>query len=141
MREPAVVGCIRVTKMSLWAIGTPRSGPLCAGGAAAVGRGGLGERSVAVEHERGAEPRVAREALEQVRRDLDARELACRECARELRDAERVRRAAQSITFGTRYRPSRTAGALCWLASRSTTSVTASARRRRYASWTAASGV
>ena len=54
----------------------------------------------------------------------------------ERRDAQLVQRVASLIRSpcGTRNRPSSTAGALCWLAARSSASVTTSSRRRRCAS-------
>jgi hypothetical protein len=101
MREPAVVGWPRVTKMSLWAIGTPSSGPLAPAARRRSASAACASAPFAVDRQRGAEPLVAGEAVEQVRRDLDARQLARGQRAAERRDAELVR-VAHSITFGTR---------------------------------------
>ena len=90
--------------MSLCAIGTPSSGPARARGAAAIGVAlpAPSAPSASID-ERRAEPLVGGEAVEQVRRQLDARQLARRQRAAERGDAELVRRCvAHSITFGTR---------------------------------------
>ena len=106
-----------VTKMSLWAIGTPSSGPAVAGARCARRRRAPApaRRSRRSRGTRRA-ARVRGDAVEQVLRDLDARQLA-RRAARGRARRRRARAArAHSITFGTRYRPSLDAGALRWLA-------------------------
>ncbi len=102
MREPAVVGCSRVTKMSLWAIGMPTSGPASPAARPLIGGACLRQRGRGVDRQRRAEVLVACEAGEQVLGDLDARQLARGEGTAEARDPELVGRAAHSITFGTR---------------------------------------
>ena len=126
--------------MSLWAIGTPSSGPLLAGGAATVGGLGLGERDHRVVTEQRAEIVMRGKACKQMFRQLDARDRPGRQFAPQFGHARLVP-AAHSITFGTRKSPPSTAGALTRLASRRSVSVTASSRRRRCTSCTADSGV
>ena len=88
--------------MSLCAIGTPSSGPLAPAARRRSASAACAERAFAVDRQRRAEPLVAGEAVEQVRRELDARQLARRQRAAERRDAQLVRLFAHSITFGTR---------------------------------------
>ena len=71
-------------------------------------------------------------------RQLDAGELPALSPSCQV--SEGGERIHHSTTRGTRYRPSRTAGAICWNSSRSTRSVTSSARRRCVASSGWASG-
>ena len=72
-------------------------------GTTSVGALRLLDRAVGIERERGAESIVeAREAIQLMLRELDARDLARRERAAERRDAELVRLAGHSTTRGTR---------------------------------------
>ena len=76
-----------------------------------------------------------------IRDRLHAAGLAAGQGLRQRGHTPGVQGRAHSITLGTRKRPSSTEGALCWLAARSSVSVTRSSRRRSATACTADSGV
>ena len=104
-----------------------------------VGSAGLYQCKFGIAAEQYAEVRVQLKARQEVFCDFDAADAAMAHRVRQGFDPQLVK-LPHSITFGTRYRPSATAGALRWLRSRSSVSVTLSLRRRRLISCTADKG-
>ncbi len=104
-----------VTKMSLWAIGTPVSDrasprPRRSSAASACGQAGGG-----VERQESAKMFERRNPREQMLHQFAARHLPRRQRATEVGHAHRMQGRHHSTTLGTRNNPSSTAGALAWL--------------------------
>ena len=116
IREPQVVRSPAVMITSLCAIGTPASGGASPCRERRVGRARLRERAVRVDGDERVEPALrAVDAREQRLRQFDAGEPASRGGPR--RAGRRFRDhcgPSYSMTFGTRYRLSSTAGATPW---------------------------
>ena len=128
----------RVQKMSLWAKGTPVSGPAFAARPAGIGSVGRGQGAVGTH---------INKRIQAVAAGLNARQRADGQlAAADVASLELLRQFDQgwtlgghrsySMTFGTRYSPCTTSGAFSWYSSRRSVSVASSGRKR----WPISSG-
>ena len=114
--------------------GQPVERPAPTGGAFGVGTGCRRERLLTRHRDQGIELVVfGRDTIEQRLGHFDRRKITGLEAGGEFAQAQRVD-AHHSITLGTRYSPSLTAGAFSWKRSLWSDSVTTSGRRRCAAS-------
>ena len=93
IRDPQVVSTPSVQKMSLWAIGTPVSGPPSPRARQLVGGAGVGQRAVGRDRDEGVQRRrQPLDAAEEVQREVEAGEPPGLEAGRQLSDGQRVQR-------------------------------------------------